>query len=84
MRIKIDKNDKHRLDNLRRRVNRARDFPANTCPASRYVHLIADIISRGKPVPMLQEEPEHFAESMLIVLEELFKSRREKQAALKG
>lgn len=30
------------LKNLRRRVDRARAFPQNTCPASRHVHIMAD------------------------------------------
>ena len=65
----------NRLPNLRRRVNRARNFPVNTCPASRHLHLIADALASGRPYPMLTEEPEHCANSMLAVLESLFKAR---------
>lgn len=67
--------DKNGLRNLRRRVNRARRFPENTCPWSRHLHLMAEQLAEGKPYPMLQEEPEHCAWAMLVVLEELFKLR---------
>jgi len=36
---------KAKLQNLRRRVNRARNFPDNTCPASRHLHLIAEALA---------------------------------------
>lgn len=61
--------------NLRRRVDRARKFPSNTCPASRHLHLIAEALAGGKPYAMLEEEPRHCAESMLSVLESLWKLR---------
>lgn len=67
---------------LRRRVNRARDFPRNTCPASRHLHLMAEHLATGKAYPMLQEEPEHCAETMLSVLESLWKLRTRHPDAL--
>lgn len=60
---------------LRDRVELARKFPTNTCPASRHLHLIAEHLASGKPYPMLQEEPEHCAETMLSVLESLWNAR---------
>lgn len=72
----------NKLSNLRRRVNRARRFPDNTCPASRHLHLMAERLAAGKKYPMLDEEPEHCAETMLSVLESLWKARNE-LAALK-
>lgn len=63
------------LPNLMRRVERARKYPRNTCAASRHLHLIAECLAKGKPYPMLTEEPEHCAESMLSVLESLWKLR---------
>ena len=69
--------DKRKLANLRRRVNRARKTFVNTCPASRHLHLIAVRLAAGHPYPMLQEEPEHCAETMLSVLESLWKARTE-------
>lgn len=73
----MNPDDKARLKNLRRRVNRARNFPENTCGASRHLHLIAERMAAGKQYPMLQEEPAHCAETMLSVLESLWKARTE-------
>jgi hypothetical protein len=69
----------NRLDNVRRRVNRARRGTPEicvTCAASRHVHLMADALASGRAYPMLQEEPEHCAGSLLSVLESLWKARR--------
>lgn len=63
------------LINQRRRVNRARRFPSNTCSASRHLHLMADALATGQIYPMFREEPEHCAETMLAVLESLWKLR---------
>ena len=63
--------------NLKRRVWRARTFPTNTCAASRHVHIIADQLSRGTVPHILLDEPQHCAESMLSVLESLWKARTE-------
>ena len=65
------------LKNLRRRVDRARDFPKNTCGASRHVQLMADELAAGLQYRMLQEDPKYCAESMLSVLESLWKARTE-------
>lgn len=67
----------NKLPNVRRRVNRARKFGVNTCPASRHLHMIAEALAAGKPYPMLQEEPEHCAGTMLAVLESLWTLRTE-------
>jgi len=66
--------DKEILRKLRRRVDRARNFPTNTCPASRHLHMMAEGLIRGG-YPMLQEEPEHCAISILSTLEALWKAR---------
>lgn len=65
------------IANLRRRVNRARHFPVNTCPASRHLHMIADALAAGHDYPMLHEEPQHCAWTMYAVLESLWKARTE-------
>lgn len=54
----------------------ARDFPANTCPASRHVQQIAEGLMSGK-YPMLAEEPRHCAESMLATVRALWEARRD-------
>ena len=65
----------NKLSNLRRRVQRARKFPLNTCASSRHVHLLADQLSRGTIPHMLIDEPQECAASMLSVLESLWKLR---------
>ncbi len=66
-----------RTRELLNRVAAARNFPENTCPASRHLHLIAERLAAGKPYPMLQEEPAHCAMALLSVLESLWKARTE-------
>lgn len=64
------------IRNLRRRVNRVRNFPTQTCPASRHLHIMADSLTMGtKKYPMFEEEPEHCATSIYAVLESLWKAR---------
>ena len=63
------------LPNLRRRVARARHGLRNTSPAARHVHEIAEALAAGKAYPMLEEDPQHCAASMLAVLESLWKER---------
>ena len=84
--------DKKRIAALRRRVNKARKFPSNTCPASRHLHIMADCLLRKRPQTtvsdkggkeyevrywMLIEEPEHCAESILAVIACLWEARTE-------
>ena len=64
----------NRIANIRRRVDRARNFPHNTCPASRHLHQMALEILNGGCI-QIQEDPEHCAASMLSVLESLWKLR---------
>jgi hypothetical protein len=56
------------------RVDTARNFPENTCSASRHVAQIGEALLSG-PYPMLQEEPEHCAESMLATVAALWEAR---------
>ncbi len=67
----------NRLANLRRRVNRARKFPENTCGASRHLHLMADALAAGQEWWAIHEEPAEGAASMYSVLESLWKARTE-------
>lgn len=60
---------------LLKRCARARNFPHNTCPASRHVQLMAEALSKGREYPMLQEEPEHCAVSMLATVAALYEAR---------
>lgn len=58
-----------------KRAKKARKTFVNTCPASRHLFIMADLLAKGKPYPMLQEEPEHCAVSMLAVLAALWELR---------
>jgi hypothetical protein len=60
---------------LRRRVNRARNFPTNTCGASRHLHMMADALAEGREYHMLAEEPEHCACSIYAILASLWETR---------
>lgn len=73
----MNKDGKARLKNLRRRVDRARNFPDNTCSASRCLHNIAERMATGTPYPPFQSAPEQYAEIILSVLEALWKARAE-------
>lgn len=46
-----------------------------TCPASRHAFMIGEALAKGKPYPMLQEEPEHVAETLLSVVGSLWEAR---------
>lgn len=67
----------NRMVNVRRRVNRAKNFPVNTCPASRHVHIMANNLTRYGKDYLLDTEPEHCAGSLYSVLESLWKARTE-------
>jgi hypothetical protein len=60
---------------LRRRANKARDASPYMDPASRHLHMIADVLARGGKYAQLIEEPTHCGESMLIVLADLWEAR---------
>ncbi len=53
----------------------ARDFPRNTCAASRHVQLMGEALRDGKPYLMLQEDPKECAASMLATVEALYRAR---------
>ena len=65
----------NKLENVRRRADRARKWPANTCAASRLVYEYADALARGKQHWLAEEEPETVAADMFSVLENLWKLR---------
>ena len=63
------------MSDLIKRTNKARRFPTNTCPASRHAARIGEALMRGKPYPMLTEEPDHCGESILSVVASLWEAR---------
>ena len=58
-----------------RRADKARDFPFNTCGASRHAQMIGEALVRRQGYPMLDEEPEHCGESILSAVASLFEAR---------
>lgn len=57
------------------RMNAARDFPTNTCPASRHAEICADkLISEGR-YTMTETDPEHVGESIAITVAALWEAR---------
>lgn len=68
-------NDTERLAAAQKRARKARKFPANTCGASRHLHMLADQLAKGKQPFMLTEEPEHCAEDIYAVISALWEAR---------
>ena len=62
-------------DDLVKRMNDARDFPANTCGASRHAAMIAEALCSGDDYPMLAEEPDHCGESIAATVAALWECR---------
>lgn len=62
------------LAKLRRRAEKARE-PSVTCPASRNLHLWADLLATGSVPGLLCTDPKHCAMDMLAVLSELWERR---------
>ena len=56
------------------RMQRRRDFPVNTCPASRHTQSIAEGLFKGG-YPMLAEDPEHCAGSIASTVSSLYDAR---------
>lgn len=63
------------IKNLKKRLRKARQFPHNTCPASRHTQMIGEYLTTKKGYPMLQEEPEHCAGSILATVAALYETR---------
>lgn len=63
------------VKNLKRRIAKARKFPMNTCAASRHVQIMGEKLPTKGGYPMLQEEPEHCAQSILATVAALYEVR---------
>jgi hypothetical protein len=59
------------------RMAKSRNFPYNTCPASRHVEIAALAFAEQdeKHIDIMTEEPEHLGDSMLSVLTSLYEAR---------
>ena len=67
--------DKARMTALKARATRARNGWMVTCPASRHTHMMALALAEGRQYPMLTEEPQHCAETLLAVVTALWEAR---------
>lgn len=61
----------------------ARDFPANTCGASRHAQMIAEALIAGVPYEMLTDDPAYCGQSILSAVKSLFTARTELAALRK-
>jgi hypothetical protein len=62
-------------DDLVKWMNDARDFPANTCGASRHAAMMAEALCKREDYPMLVEEPEHCGGSIAATVAALWECR---------
>ena len=68
-------------DDLVKLMNDARDFPANTCGASRHAAMIAEALCSGEDYPMLAEEPDHCGGSIAATVAALWECRTKLERA---
>ena len=65
------------MSDLIERAEAARQFPTNTCGASRHAEQIGVALVLGEPYPMLTEEPNYCGESILATVAALWEARTE-------
>lgn len=58
-----------------KRMIDSRNFPENTCPASRHVQMMAEALASEGKYPMLDEDPRHCAGSLAAVVNSLYQTR---------
>jgi hypothetical protein len=63
------------LENKMSVMIQLRNFPNNTCPASRHVQIMAESLTENGKYPMLDEDPRHCAGSLVAVLNNLYTAR---------
>jgi len=59
------------------RVWKARNFPTNTCPASRITEALGLALLEGQPYPLLHEEPENVGIYLVSTAASLYEARTE-------
>lgn len=59
-----------------KRMKKHRNFPYGTCPASRHTAMIAECLAKGGTYHMIEEEPEHVAESLAATVQALWQARK--------
>lgn len=60
---------------LLKRLDAARDFPHNTCPASRHAQLMGQRLLAGKTCHDIADDPHHAGESILLTVVALYEAR---------
>ena len=75
--IDLNKIDKRLNKAAIKRVNKARDFPTNTCPYSRHAQMIGEALVKNERYAMLSEEPQHCGLSILHTVASLYEARAE-------
>lgn len=63
------------VKNLILKMQKAKNFPDNTCPASRHVQLMAEELAKNGEYHMIQEDPKHVAGSLASVVASLYETR---------
>ena len=67
---------KHKTENIDVSLMiESRDFPNNTCPASRHTQIIAEALAKAEKYNMLEEDPVHCASSIASVVSSLYQTR---------
>jgi hypothetical protein len=61
----------------RDRVWKARNFPTNTCPASRITEALGFALLDGQPYPLLDEEPQEVGGYLVSTAASLYEARTE-------
>jgi hypothetical protein len=67
--------DDRRVRTLMRRVSRARQFPINTCAASRLVESVGRALVRDGRSALIQDDPREIGEMMLWTVLALWRAR---------
>lgn len=71
------------LKRIRERADEARDFPTNTCGASRHAEMIADALIDGEP-HFVTDDAKHCGESILLTVTALWGARTQLKAMKEG
>lgn len=58
-------------------MDEVRDFPNNTCPASRHAQMIAEGLIKDGVYEMIEDDPEYVGVSIASVVASLWRERRE-------
>lgn len=59
------------------RARKARNFPVNTCPASRITEALGHALMKGQPYPLLEEDPKELGVCLISTAASLYEARTE-------